>query len=699
MPRDIPITQLRNIGIMAHIDAGKTTCAERILYCAGRIHKTGEVHEGTAVLDFDPIEQKRGITINAAATSVAWTPSSGLCPGQAHRIQIVDTPGHVDFTIEVERSLRVLDGAVFVLDAASGVECQSETVFHQAERHGVPSLAFVNKIDKPGADFDMCLRDIRERLGIEPVALHVPLSGSELLDVVHGVVLGFDGRAVLVSEMTAAHRTVFDAARATMMETLASFDEDVLALFCQGGNADARTLARAIRTGALKRKVLPVACGSALKNVGIPSLLDAIVDYLPSPVDVPDVSGTHPLHGTPLTRRADEREPFAALAFKTVFDRAGYLTYVRIYSGALSTGDGVRLGRSGARERVGRLFRPHADQREEVRTAFAGDIVAVTGLRDVRTGETLCASDEPIVLERIDTPAPVVEVTIEPKTADDRERLPTALGRMLFQDPSLLAWVDPESGEMRLAGMGSLHLDVTVTRLREDHRVAVSMGRPEVAYRETIAHAARVAYRHAKQHGGAGQFAGVTLAVAPGARGSGITFSDETVGGCIPREYVPAVEKGVRAAASRGIVAGYPVVDVAVTLLDGETHVKDSNAAAFEFAGSLAFQKACTEGGAILLEPYAALEIAVPELHAGDVIGDLGARRGLVQRLVPRGRNAVVVSARLPLAETFDYVTRLRGFTQGRGTASMRPDGYEVAPSTRCAEGGPKRTREGHRTP
>jgi elongation factor G len=675
---------------MAHIDAGKTTCAERILFFTGRIHKTGEVHEGNTALDFDPLEQKRGITINAAATSVTWKPTWGPLFGAPHRIQIVDTPGHVDFTIEVERSLRVLDGAVFVLDASSGVECQSETVFRQAERHGVPCIAFVNKVDKVGADFGMCLRDIRDRLGVVPVAVHIPIGEGTaqvaLLDVLARRIVRFDpattGRDVRFADVPAEWAEMLETHRRSIVELCADFDRGVLASFCEGRDVDGDALARVLREATRARKVLVVICGSALKNVGIQTLLDAVVTYLPSPLDLAPVRGEHPDSGESIERSARDEEPLAALAFKTVADRgAGYLTYVRVYSGVLEAGAAVRVGSTGARERVGRLYLPHADRREEVSAAGAGAIVAVTGLRDVRTGETLSSMASPIRLGRITAPEPVVEVAIEPRTAGDRDRLSGGLARLLFEDPSLRAWVDAESGQTRLRGMGLLHLEVAVDRLARDHRVAVSMGRPEVAYRETLAAPARAECRHIKQSGASGQFACVTLAVEPGPRGSGIRFSDATVGGVVPRDYVPAVEKGMLGAAERGVFCGYPVVDVDVTLVDGEAHSKDSNAAAFEIAGSLAFQKACKAGGLVLLEPFCAIEVTVPPEHGGDVIGDLGARRGKVERLSQRG-NVLVIEARAPLEATFDYVARLRGFTHGRGTAAIEPEGYEVAPQS-----------------
>ncbi len=646
---------LRNIGIMAHIDAGKTTCAERILFCTGRIHKTGEVHHGDTALDFDPLEQKHKITINAAATSVAW---------REHRIQIVDTPGHVDFTIEVERSLRVLDGAIFVLDASEGVESQSETVFRQAERHGVASLVFVNKIDKVGADFDMCSSDLRERLGVVPAAVIVP--GDEpgtLFDVIEREKLRFDASGRVVSRERVRD---LENRRRALVEACADHDDEVFAAYCSGAEVDSSALKRALRKATRERALVVVTCGSALKNVGITTLLDAVVDYLPEP------SGS-------------DEEPLAALAFKTIVNRSGRLTYVRVYSGVRRAGDAVRLGSSGARERVGRIHLPHADELEEVDAAHAGAIVAVTGLRNVATDETLSTPDSPIRLEPILVPDPVVEIAIEPKTSADRDRLPSALAKLVTEDPSLRTRVDAESGQMRLLGMGTLHLQIAVERLA-DQRGSVNVGKPLVAYRETIARAATCEHRLIKQSGGgAGQYACVTLEVAPASRGSGVIFVDRTTGGVVPREYVPGVEKGVRGAAARGVFTGHPLVDVTVALTGGVAHSNDSSAQAFEIAASLAFQKACREAGLVLLEPYVRLEITVPEEHGGDVLGDLGARRGTAQNVVPRNR-ALAITARAPLASTFDYVAALRGFTRGRGTASMTPDGYEIAPAAVVAE-------------
>lgn len=684
MSRDIPLTRLRTLGIMAHIDAGKTTCAERILYFCGKIRKTGEVHEGTAALDHLPEEQKHGITITAAATTVAWSPKQGVYEGLEHRLQLVDTPGHIDFTIEVERSLRVLDGAVFVLDAASGVECQSETVYRQAERHRVPVVCFVNKIDKPGADLSLCVDDLRERLGARPVVLHVPIDGGRvLLDVVREVSLTFDDdRSYVVGPVPEAYLGAVAEARRKVVEACADVSDAVLAMFCEGRPVAAVDLERALREGTLESKLLVVVCGSALKNRGIPQLLDAVVSYLPSPADLPPATGQGP-RGEESRPADDSREtPLAALAFKTTSDKsAGFLTFVRIYSGVLRAGQAVRVMPRDVRDRVARMYVLHADTREPIDEAHAGAIVAITGASTVRTGDTLCDMSHPVTLERIHAPEPVALVSIEAKTSADRERLSSAIGKMLVEDPSLRVSTSEDTGQLVLGGMGALHLEIVVARLSSHHGVAVTRGKPRVAYRETLAKAARAEYRHIRQSGGTGQYACVTLSVAPSERGSGITFVDATVGGAVPKELVAAVEKGVRGAASRGVFAGYPVVDAEVRLVDGATHVKDSTPAAFEIAASLAFKRAALEAGHVLLEPLAHAEIVVPEAVVGGVVGDLQSRRGTVRSIAPRG-TSVVVTAEMPLSSTFDWVSRLRGITGGRGTAVVKADGYGVLPET-----------------
>ncbi|MBK7402778.1 MAG: elongation factor G [Myxococcales bacterium] len=684
MPRDIPLERLRNLGIMAHVDAGKTTLAERLLVFSGRIRRAGEVHDGNTVLDHLPEERRRGITITAAATTVSWTPTTGAQEGVAHRLQLIDTPGHIDFTVEVERSLRVLDGAVFVLDAACGVECQSETVFRQADKHGVPSLVFVNKIDKPGADVDLCVRELRERLGARPALVQLSArGGTVVLDVLRRVALVFEeadrGRTCVPEPLAGEELARVEAARASLVELLAEFDDEVMEGFCAGTEVSTTALERALRKGTLSSAILVVLVGSALKNRGIQPLLDAVVAYLPSPADLPPVMGTN-REGAVAVRPHDD-EPLVALAFKTVSDRsAGVVSFLRIYAGTLVAGQQVLVSSKGVRERVGRMFLLHAAEREEISEARTGAIVAVTGLRALRTGDTLCAPQHPVVLEAIDAPDPVVEVAIEPRTASDREHLSPAIGRLLVEDPSIRVSTHPETGQMILAGMGQLHLQVVVDRLRSAHDVEVVTGTPRVAYRETVATTARAEWRHVQQNGGAGQFAVVTLVVGPSARGTGVTFVDETVGGVVPREFVPAVEKGVRGAAQRGVFAGHPVTDVVVRLVDGDFHVKDSDAAAFEVAGSRAFQAAVRGAGCVLLEPVAALEVTVPATMVGPVTGDLASRRGLVRGVTPRG-SVVVVDGRAPLAATFDYVSRLRGMTGGRGGAMVRVDGYEPVPT------------------
>lgn len=678
------ISRLRNIGIMAHIDAGKTTCAERILVFTGRLHASGEVHDGNTALDHLEQERTKGITITAAATTVTWTPAVGAFEGREHQIQLIDTPGHIDFTIEVERSLRVLDGAVFVLDAASGVECQSETVWRQADRHRVPRIAFINKVDKVGADVELCLRDLRERLGASPVLLTLPGSDGMLLDALrkHAIVFeGEDGRAYRTCEAVPADRAALEAAHARLVEACAEVDEEVLAAYCASKAATPAALERALRKGTLSGKLLVVLSGSALKNRGIQQLLDAVVAYLPSPADLPPKEGTRPDDDGVVLRAPRDDEPLSALAFKTVSDKnAGLLTFVRVYSGVLSAGSAVAVFPRHGRERVSRMFVIHADQRAEIARAGAGAIVAVTGLGEVRTGDTLCDPKHAICLERIEAPAPVVEIAIEPSSSLDRERLGGALGKMLAEDPSLRVTTHPETGQTILSGMGQLHLEIVVDRLLTEHRVGVRMGEPEVAYKETIRHPARAEHRHIKQSGGgSGQYAIVTLTVAPGPRGSGITFTDETTGGVVPKEFVPAIEKGVLGAASRGVFAGYPVVDVDVRLVDGGFHKTDSTAAAFEIAGSLAFQAAARAGGFELLEPMTTVDVTVPDSLAGTVSGALASRRGIVKSITARGAGVLVV-ARAPLASMFDWTNHLRSISSGRGSSVTRIDGYDVAP-------------------
>lgn len=658
---------------MAHVDAGKTTCAERILFLAGRIRQTGEVHDGNTRLDFHPIERQKGITIQAAATTVKWTPSSGPFANEPHVVSLVDTPGHVDFTIEVERSLRVLDGAVFVLDGASGVECQSETVFRQAAHHEVPCIAFVNKMDKPGADFDACLSDIEDKLAITAVPVQMPLVVDGQLAIVdvltRELVVESDGgrKAERRPLPDTAHDAV-EKMRLRVFTAAAEHDDALMSAYCDRQDPSARELALALRKGVLARKLLVVTCGAALADIGIGPLLDAVASYLPSPEE---------------RRPCREDEPFAALVFKSTHDRmAGLVTWLRVYSGTLHGGDAVLVMPRRVRERVGRIFIPDADGREPVDVVGAGTIVCATGLEGVRTGETISDPKSPTALDAIRIPDPVVSVVIEPKTAQDRDRLGPALAKLVACDPSLRARVDEESGQTVLSGMGKLHLDIQVDLLAADYGVTVTTGKPHVAYRETIGRDATVTYRHKKQSGGVGQFAVVTLVVKPGERGSGITFVDETRGGVVPKEFVPGVERGILGAAERGVFTGHPVVDVVVSLTDGEAHVKDSSAIAFEIAASHAFRDAIRSAGLVVLEPVAFVEVVAPEAHTGDVLGELASRRASVRDVAPReGRGLVAIRAKAPIATTFDFVPRLRAVTHGRGEAMTRPEGYDVAPN------------------
>ena len=684
-----PIELLRNIGIIAHIDAGKTTCAERILFYAGRIHRTGEVHHGNAVLDYDPRERQMGITITSAATSFVWTPRSGLRAGARHRVSLIDTPGHVDFTIEVERSLRVLDGVIAVFDAGNGVEPQSEMVWRQADRYGVPRIAFVNKMDKVGASFADCLASIRERLGANAVAVQLPLGeeGSHrgVIDLLRRKAIVFDdaqrGAVYEEQDIPAALAPAVEQARAELVLACAEVDEDVLAKYVDGRGADvsAEELWRALRKGTLSMQIVPVLCGSAHKNKGIQMLLDAVCAYLPSPAEAPKVRGHDPASGREVERAADDGEPFCGLAFKAVsLDRAGLVTLLRVYSGRIRPGTAVLDATTGKTERVGRLVSVHANQVTDVTVAGAGSIVAVIGFRQVRTGDTLTDPGSPLVLAGLSIPEPVVEAAIEPRTAADEERLSPALARLGVEDPSFRVATSEDTGQMILRGMGELHLSILVDRLKRDHGVEVVTGRPTVSYRETVLRRAEAEYILSKQTGGPGQYARVVLGVAPGRPGSGLVFTDRTRGGAIPKQFVPAVEQGIRGAMSRGVLAGYPVVDVEVELLDAGTHPVDSKAPAFEVAASMAFRRAAESAGITLLEPVMEVEVTAPAEYLGEVLGDVHARRGEVKAVTERGRDKVV-TALVPLRALFGHVGDLRGRTQGRASATMRPSHYAPA--------------------
>ena len=679
MARTTPLERYRNIGIMAHIDAGKTTTTERILFYTGRSHRMGEVHDGAATMDWMDQEQERGITITSAATTCFW---------RDHRINIIDTPGHVDFTIEVERSLRVLDGAVCVFDSVAGVEPQSETVWRQADRYGVPRVCFVNKMDRIGADFDRCVSMIEERLGATPLVVQLPV-GVEAryagaVDLISMKALLWKdetlGAEYVEAEIPADMTDAAQAARESLVLAAVEHDDAVLEAFLEGEEPDAAALRRCIRKGALAGAFVPVLNGSAFKNKGVQPLLDSVVDYLPAPSDVAAVEGVAPKTDEPVSRASADDEPFSALAFKIMNDKyVGSLTFARVYSGVLESGSAVVNTIKGKRERIGRMLAMHANHREDIKEARAGDIVALCGLKNTTTGDTLCDSAAPVVLEKIEFPEPVIEVAVEPKTKADQERIAAALGRLAMEDPSFKVSVDGESGQTIIKGMGELHLDIIVDRLKREFQVGANVGAPQVAYRETIGRVSEVDYIHRKQTGGSGQFARLKLRIGPGDAGSGLAFQSLVVGGNVPREYLPAVEKGVAAAMQGGIVAGYPMIDIEATLLDGAHHEVDSSALAFEIAARAAMREAMASAAPRLLEPMMRVEVMTPQKFMGDIIGDINGRRGQVQGMEPRGP-AMTVTAMVPLAAMFGYVNALRSITQGRGQFSMFFERYEPAP-------------------
>ncbi|WP_342381730.1 elongation factor G [Myxococcus stipitatus] len=693
MSRHTRIERYRNIGIMAHIDAGKTTLTERVLFFTGRIHATGEVHNGSTEMDWLPQEKQRGITITSAATTAFWSPRQGPSAGTAHRINILDTPGHVDFTIEVERSLRVLDGAVAVFDSSQGVEPQSEAVWRQADRYGVPRIAFLNKMDKVGADFAMSLASIRERLGARPVAVQLPLGADAefrgLVDLVRMKTVLFDGDGgeyrddLPVPEDVRAQAEML---RLRLIEAAADMDDGVMEKFVNGrlDEVTEAELVRALRAGTLSRTLVPVLAGSAFKKKGVQMLLDAIVNYLPAPSDLPAVEGFVPGTEKTVMREPSDDGPPAALAFKLMSDKnVGNIVFLRVYSGTLRAGTVLLNPATGKRERVGRLMFMHANRREEVEEVHAGDIAAALGMKGVRTGDTLSDPDAPVVLESLSFPEPVVHLTVEARSPAELPKLEDGLLRLAAEDPSLRVGVDPESGQVLLSGMGELHLEVVVDRLRTEYGVEARVGQPKVAYRDTVKQAVRQEYRHVRQTGGPGQYARVVLDIAPAARGAGLVFVDDTRGGSIPKELVPAIQKGVAGAMERGVRDGVALVDMEVRLVDGDTHVRDSTPQAFSLAGSLAVQEAVRRVGVQVLEPVMDVEVTTPEEYVGEVLGDLAARRGRVQGMETQGP-ARRVLARVPMASLFGYVTSLRGRTQGRGQASMRLGSYEPLPDARA---------------
>jgi len=683
-PEELKILKTtRNIGFVAHIDAGKTTTTERVLYYTGKTYKIGEVDEGTAIMDFLPQEQERGITITSACTTTFW---------RGHRINIIDTPGHVDFTIEVERSLRVLDGAVVIFCAVGGVEPQSETVWRQANKYKVPRMAFINKMDRTGANFERVVEQIRQRLGANPLPLQIPVGQENgfmgVVDLIEMKAIIWDeeslGAKYHYEEIPTYLRDKAEEYRIKVVETLADINDEIMGKYLEGKEISPEEIRKAVREATISFKIVPVLCGAAFKNKGIQPLLDAIIDYLPSPLDIPPVKGINPDTGEIEERPTDPDEPLSCLAFKIVTDPyIGTLTFLRIYSGRIESGMSVYNSTKRKKERIGRLVRMHANQREEITGAFAGDIVAAIGLRVTTTGDTLCDENHPIELEKLEVPEPVISVAVEPKTKADQERLSIALQKIAIEDPSFRVTVNHETGQTLIWGMGELHLEIIIDRLLREFKVGVNVGKPEVAYKETITISAEAEGKYIKQTGGRGQYGHVKLIVEPNP-GKGFNFVSEIVGGIIPKEFIPAIEKGVREATQEGVLAGYPIVDVKVKLIDGSYHEVDSSDLAFAIAGSLAFKDACKKANPVLLEPIMKVEIVVPEEYLGDVLGDISSRRGKVESMDMRG-NARVILAYVPLAEMFGYATTLRSLTQGRGTFIMQFSHYEKVP-TQLAE-------------
>ncbi|GAV24254.1 elongation factor G [Carboxydothermus islandicus] len=678
MPREYPLERTRNIGIMAHIDAGKTTTTERILFYTGKVHKMGEVHDGAATMDWMVQEQERGITITSAATTCFW---------KNHRINIIDTPGHVDFTVEVERSLRVLDGAVAIFCAVGGVEPQSETVWRQADKYGVPRIAYVNKMDRMGANFFEVVKQIKERLGANPVPIQLPI-GNE--DTFQGVVDLIENKAIIYTddlgtqlaeaEIPAEMLDLVAEYREKVLEAAAEADEELMLKYLEGEELTPEEIRAGLRKATIAVKVVPVLCGSSFKNKGVQPLLDAIVYYLPSPVDIPAVRGINPETGDEDFRKASDSEPFSALAFKIMADPyVGKLTFFRVYSGVLKAGSYVLNSTKGKKERIGRLLRMHANHREEIDEVCSGDIAAAVGLKDTHTGDTICDEKHPIVLESMEFPEPVINVAIEPKTKQDQEKMSIALQRLAEEDPTFKMWTDQETGQTIIAGMGELHLEIIVDRLMREFKVEANVGKPQVAYKETVRGTAKAEGKYIRQTGGRGQYGHVWIEIEPLEPGKGYEFVNKIVGGVIPKEYIPAVDAGVREALESGVLAGYPVIDVRVTLFDGSYHEVDSSEMAFKIAGSMAAKQAVLKANPVLLEPIMKVEVVVPEEYMGEVIGDLNSRRGRIEGMEARN-NMQVVRGYVPLAEMFGYATDLRSKTQGRGTYTMHFSHYEEVP-------------------
>lgn len=680
MAREFSLENTRNIGIMAHIDAGKTTATERILYYTGRIHKIGETHEGASQMDWMEQEQERGITITSAATTAQW---------KGHRVNIIDTPGHVDFTVEVERSLRVLDGAVAVLDAQSGVEPQTETVWRQATTYGVPRIVFVNKMDKIGADFLYSVGTIHDRLQANAHPIQLPIGAEDefngIIDLVeecaymYGNDLGTDIQRVEIPE---EHKELAEEYRGKLIEAVAELDEEMMMKYLEGEEITVEELKAGIRKATTSVEFFPVICGSAFKNKGVQILLDAVIDYLPSPLDVPAIKGTLPDTDEEVERKSSDEEPFSALAFKIMTDPyVGKLTFFRVYSGVLNSGSYVKNSTKGKRERVGRILQMHANSREEISTVYAGDIAAAVGLKDTTTGDTLCDEKSLVILESMEFPEPVISVAIEPKSKADQDKMGTALSKLSEEDPTFRAHTDQETGQTIIAGMGELHLDIIVDRMRREFKVEANVGAPQVAYRETFRAAAKVEGKFARQSGGRGQFGHVWIEFEPNEEGKGFEFENKIVGGVVPREYIPAVGAGLEDALKNGVLAGYPVVDIKAALVDGSYHDVDSSEMAFKIAASMALKAAVSKCNPVILEPMMKVEVVIPEEYMGDIMGDVTSRRGRVEGMEARG-NAQVVRAMVPLSEMFGYATSLRSNTQGRGTFSMVFDHYEEVPKS-----------------
>jgi len=693
MAREYPLNRYRNFGIMAHIDAGKTTCTERILYYTGKSHNIGEVHDGAATMDWMEQEQERGITITSAATTTFWerTTDGSTAETDKHRLNIIDTPGHVDFTIEVERSLAVLDGAVALLDANAGVEPQTETVWRQADRYKVPRIVFVNKMDKIGADFFNCVDMIKTRVGGNPMPIQMPIGAEtelegivDLITMEEWVWAGEDlGASWELRPIRESLKDKADEMRAEMIEMAVEMDDDVMEAYLEGTEPDVATLRSLIRKGTIAMTFVPILAGSAFKNKGVQPLLNAVLDFLPTPLDVVDYMGFKPGDETEtrdIARRADDDMPFSGLAFKIMNDPfVGTLTFTRIYSGTLTKGDSMLNSTKEKKERVGRMMMMHSNDREEITEAFAGDIIALAGLKQTTTGDTLCSDKEPVVLETMTFPDPVIEIAVEPKTKADQEKMSTGLARLAAEDPSFRVETDFESGQTIMKGMGELHLDILVDRLKREFKVEANIGAPQVAYRETISHEAEISYTHKKQSGGSGQFAEVKMIISPVEPGEGYSFESRIVGGSIPKEYIPGVEKGIESVMDSGPLAGFPVIDFKVALIDGKFHDVDSSVMAFEIAGRMGMREGLRKAGAKMLEPIMKVEVVTPEEYTGGIIGDLTSRRGMVQGQDTRG-NAIAIDANVPLANMFGYINTLRSMSSGRANFTMQFSHYDSVP-------------------